>query len=138
MLDLQLFMDRVVDGLVRRDADSYVDMIELPYVIMTASYTKTITSREDLVAGFEKFVSGVKGRGVTDLVRVVRDITPLGPTMAVGSYETHLMKNGQRIVPVYTSFITLRLTDGVWRAICTTNEISHTDWHNRTSTPDLA
>lgn len=131
MLNLQAFMDEVIDVIMRDDVDGYVDMISLPYQLITATETRSFLRPADLRDHFALFKIGLQQLGFEGLSHHVLSTTMLGESLATGIYETRLYRTGNDIIAPYRSCITLRLTDSKWRAVSTAHTVGHADWVER-------
>ncbi|MCB1343277.1 MAG: hypothetical protein KDK24_19855 [Pseudooceanicola sp.] len=131
MLDLQAFMDEVVEVIRKDDAKGYLDMIALPYQVITAASTRTFLRKADMEDHFHLFRIGLKQMGFQDLSHHVISVTMLGETLATGIYETRLLREDRRLVAPYRSCITVRRDTGRWRAVCMAHTIGHADWVER-------
>ena len=131
MLDLQGFMDRVVEVIRADDLEGYLDMIALPYQVITATSTLTFRRQRDMEDHFHLFRLGLREMGFRDLSHHVISTTMLGASLATGIYETRLVREDRRLVAPYRSCITLRKNDDRWRAVSTAHTIGHADWISR-------
>ncbi|MCR9086751.1 MAG: hypothetical protein NXH97_08410 [Rhodobacteraceae bacterium] len=139
MFDLQAWLDHAVDSLIAGDEEAFVDMLSLPFSVITGSGTMIALAEEDLREAFRSYVSSIHEQGVTDLVRVAKQTTMIEPVLAVGVYETHILRRGHRIIEPYSSSVNLRREGEVWRATSMMNAVSHNDWMTRIpgNTPDV-
>jgi hypothetical protein len=131
MLDLQAFMDRVVEVIRADDAEGYLALIDLPYQVITATETRTFLHRPEMREHFQLFRIGLQRLGFEDLSHHVDSVTMLGADLASGVYETRLVREDRLFVAPYRSTITLRRGDGTWRAVSTAHSIGHADWVER-------
>lgn len=131
MLNLQEFMDKVIDIIRQDDADGYLSMIELPYQVITARETRTFVRRQEMREHFQLFRIGLHQLGFHDLEHRVTSATMLGADLATGIYETQLHRDDQLFIAPYRSCITLRRTGGKWRAVSTAHTSGHADWVDR-------
>ncbi|QFT57407.1 hypothetical protein FIU94_01110 [Sulfitobacter sp. THAF37] len=131
MLNLQAFLDKVIDIIRADDAEGYLSMIDLPYQVITARDTRTFVHRRDMREHFHLFRIGLHQMGFSDLHHRANSATMLGADLATGIYETELFRDDQLFVAPYRSCITLRRSEGVWRAVSTAHTIGHADWMDR-------
>lgn len=136
MLNLQEFMDRVIEAIRASDVTAYLSMIALPYQVITASGTRTFVRETDMADHFHLFCTGLRDLGFSDLRHHVFDTVMLGETLATGTYETQLFRHDEGFVAPYRSAITLRREAGVWRAVSTAHTIGHADWMERLQAMD--
>ncbi|MEM8956930.1 MAG: hypothetical protein AAGC86_03855 [Pseudomonadota bacterium] len=138
MFDLQAWLDRAVDSFIAGDEEAFVDMLSLPFSVITGSETTIARAEQDLREAFRSYVASIHEQGVTDLVRVAKQTTMIEPVLAVGVYETHILRRSHRIIDPYCSSVTLRREGEIWRATSMMNAVAHNDWVNRipAMTPD--
>lgn len=134
MFDLQAWLDNLVDSFIANDEDRFIGMYSLPFSVITAETTMIASDEQDLRVAFREYVATIREQGVTDLIRIAQQTTMIEPTLAVGVYETNLLRRGQRLIPPYTSAVSLRKEGDIWQATSMMNAISHNDWVDRLST----
>ena len=130
-LDLQGFLDSVGQAAFDGDLATYLSLTERPYSIITADRTRVLETEDEMAAHLHRFRAGVLSQRLTQIVFILRTINMISPTLATGTYVTHLMRNAERIVDPYTSLVILRHRDGAWRAVSTIQTIGHADWNSR-------
>lgn len=108
-------LDRVSTAVMQQDFQTYFSCISLPYVIRTHGGVFVVereeTSREMLVSLSE----GLRARGVTHYERICRWAEFRSPSHIEGGHFTHVLRNGERILPPYASSQSLIRSDGRWR-----------------------
>ncbi|MEI4486515.1 hypothetical protein V8J36_09965 [Frigidibacter sp. MR17.14] len=133
MQNFQGWLDRVGKTFFDNDFDGYADTMILPFVMVTARQTMVIQSLDQQREGFDAFRALMDRLGATDLFRLGAGVYPVGSTILCGSYETHLLRNGQRLIEAFRSSAMLRLgDDGIWRAACIANSLTNLSWPIRT------
>lgn len=115
MLDFQAYLDEVVDAVRSRDFGRFERCLALPLAVMAVEGTAVMTRREEMERAFEAYLLNLQRLGVTDYVRTASALHTLGPGYAMGVYQTHLLRNGVRMMAPYYTTITLREMDGGWR-----------------------
>lgn len=131
MLNLQAFMDQVVEVIMRDDLDGYLAMISLPYQVITASETRTFTRRAEMEDHFHLFKAGLDTLGFQSVGHRVMSTTMLGKSLATGIYETRLTRHDSSVLAPYRSCITLRHGGDKWRAVSNAHTFGHADWLER-------
>ena len=58
-------------------------------------------------------------------------MTWVGPSLAAGAYDTHLLRGGQRVVEPFASVAMLRREDGAWRLASVMRAMTHDRWRFR-------
>ena len=129
--EFQAFLDSIANAIRAGDFGAFERHVALPGVMISAQGTRLITERDDLRAGFEGYVAAVRGHGVTDYVRIASSFTRVGPGLATGVYETHMLRNGTRVVEPYSTAVMLRRDDGAWRATAFLLALTHDRWRFR-------
>lgn len=124
-LILQAHLNQMTDCVMRADFAGYRTGFALPLSIMTTTTTQFVTSEEDLRLGFEEFVMMLQMQRVTDCVRLVSAAQRLDQQLIGGTYCSHLMVGGSRILPPVTSLVILRQDPGHdWRTVCVANGVA--------------
>lgn len=125
---LQDYLDDVSLLVMAGDYPAYREVMCLPLHIISHDESKVVATEDDLRAGFEMFCQTLKMQKVTDFIRLVEATAELDPTLISGSYVTHLLSGGNRILPPFRNQITLRLEGNRWRAASITNPLANSRW----------
>ena len=124
----QVYLDMVSLAVMTDDWATYRCAVHLPCHIISHDESKVVATEEDLRAGFDQFSQALRFHKVTDYIRLVEVASRLDAKLISGSYVTHLISGGQRVIPPFRSQLTLRLFDGQWRAVSITNALANSRW----------
>lgn len=125
---LQSYLDEVSHAVLTDDWDTYRDSVSLPCHIISHDETKVVATAEDLKSGFELFRDNLQVQKVTDYIRLVESAARMDPDLISGKYTSHILANGQRVLPPFRSQITLRLMGNRWRATSISNVLANSRW----------
>ena len=125
---VQSYLDEVSAAVLSNDWETYRGGVYLPCHIVSHDVSKVVATEEDLRAGFEQFHSTLTGLHVTDYIRLVESALRLDRELITGSYVSHVLSRGQRVIPPYKSQMTLRLVGNRWRAASVTNPLANMQW----------
>ena len=125
---LQFYLDEVADATMRGDWEAYSQAITLPCAVITHDESKIITTQDELRAGFDHFTTTLRTMRVTDYIRLVEQASRLDHDLISGSYISHLIAGGQRIIAPFRSIMTLRLVGNRWKAASITNGLANGRW----------
>ena len=125
---LQSFLDEIGDALMADDWPTYRPCVHLPCHIVSFEGNTVVTTEAELRDGFNEFRDKLRFHRVTDYIRLVEHAAQLEHDMISGSYLSHLICNGHRLMDPSRSQITLRLIDGRWRAASVTNGLANSRW----------
>lgn len=125
---LQGYLDFISDAVMAQDWDAYQGKIMLPLQLVTHTANINVETPEDLRAGFEAFCQTLQMQKVTHYVRLVETAKQLDQDLIAGRYVSHVMAGAHRILPPFTSEMTLRRQGGVWRAVSITNALANSRW----------
>ncbi|MGO4907751.1 hypothetical protein ACEN2J_05395 [Pseudorhodobacter sp. W20_MBD10_FR17] len=125
---LQEYLDVISDAVMAQDWEAYQGKIMLPLQLITHTANINVATPEELRAGFEAFCQTLQMQKVTHYVRLVETAKRLDQDLITGRYVSHLMAGAHRILPPYTSQMTLRRHGGVWRAVSITNSLANSRW----------
>jgi hypothetical protein len=125
---LQGYLDIVSDAVMAQDWDAYEGKIILPLQLITHTTSINVATPEDLRTGFDAFCQTLQVQKVTNYVRLVETAKQLDQDLIAGRYVSHVMAGTHRILPPFTSQITLRRQGGVWRAVSITNSLANSRW----------
>jgi len=125
---LQTYLDRMADAVMHDDWHDYRAGVILPFHLVTHSANITLATEEDLRATYDGFRQTLQVQRVTDYIRLVQTAKQIENDLISGSYITHLLSGGQRLLDPFTSQITLRRHDDAWRAASITNALSNSRW----------
>jgi hypothetical protein len=124
----QVYLDMVSHAVMTDDWDTYRGTVHLPCHIVSHDESKVVETVKDLRAGFDQFSQTLRFHRVTDYIRLVEAASQLDADLISGSYVTHLVAGGQRIMPPFRSQMTLRRVGGLWRAVSVTNALANSRW----------
>jgi hypothetical protein len=125
---LQAYLDTISTAVMANDWATYEAGMVLPFHLVTHAANISITTSEDLRAGFDTFRQTLTLQRVTDFIRLVESAKRIDKDLISGSYVTHLLSGGHRLLDPYTSQITLRRLDGTWRAASISNALANSRW----------
>lgn len=134
----QNHLDVMADALMAQDFKGFRRCISLPHRLTTESDMIETTTEAEMQAMMHKFAALYQGYGLTDFVRNVTSARFVGPTEIVGTHDSHLMRDGKRLVPPYPNRLRLvRSPDGLWRETHSANALQNTG-ENFNSWPRVA
>ena len=125
---LQVFLDETAAAVLADDFGTYAGRICLPCHIVSHDESKVVSTLDDLRAGFDQFRDMLRSQKVTDYIRLVESAGRLDKALISGKYVSHLLSNGQRVMPPFKSQMTLRLVGNQWRAASVTNALANSRW----------
>ena len=125
---LQAYLDEVSRSVLADDWETYRMCVALPFHIVSHDENKVVSTEDDLRAGFDQFCDTLRFNRITDYIRLVESATMLDQDLISGSYVSHLISHGQRIMPAFRSQITLQLSGNRWRAASVTNALANSRW----------
>jgi hypothetical protein len=110
----QAALNLVSDAVLAGDFETYVAMIDLPYLIHTAAADILVSSREDLRSTFDALSHGLRARGVTHYERVARAADYASRDRIEGWHHTHILVDGASIAYPHVSGHSLVRRGGAW------------------------
>ena len=125
---LQSYLDEVSTAVLADDWNTYRDAVCLPCHIISHDESKVVATLDDLKAGYNLFRETLHAQRVTDYIRLVESAAFLEPALISGKYVSHLLAGGQRVLPPFTSQLSLRLEGKRWRAASITNSLIYSRW----------
>lgn len=87
----------VSEAVLAGDFDRYAAMIDLPYLVFTATARLLVTSREDLLPTFRALHEALQHQGVTHYERVARAADYVQRDRIEGWHHTHLISHGESV-----------------------------------------
>ncbi len=125
---LQTYLDTISAAVMANDWATYRAGVIMPFHLVTHTANITVSTEKDLRAGFDTFRQTLELQRVTDFIRLVESAKQVDQDLITGRYTTHLMSGGHRLLDPYTSQITLRRQDNIWRAASITNALANSRW----------
>ena len=125
---LQSYLDEVTKAVLAGDWETYRDGVTLPCAVVSHNESKVVETEDDLRAGYDSFRATLLGQKVTDYIRLVEDASFLDRDLISGSYLTHILAGGHRILAPFKSIMVLRLVGNRWRAASVTNGLANSRW----------
>ncbi|WP_128513936.1 hypothetical protein [Tabrizicola thermarum] len=103
----QTALNVVSDAVLTGDFDRYAAMIDLPYLVHTATADLLVSTRAELRPTFDALSQGLKARGVTHYERVARAADYVSRDRIEGWHHTHMLIDGAPIAYPHSSSHTL-------------------------------
>jgi hypothetical protein len=125
---LQSWLDRMSATVLADDWTTYAAHVDLPFRLVTETGDMLVATDAELRRGFDGFVAALRSQNVTDYVRLVSSARHPGPDRLEGTYDTHTLSHGQRVLPIYRSAITLHRQGETWRATWIANTLNNDRW----------
>lgn len=125
---LQTYLDVIATAVMTNDWDTYRLGVIMPFHLVTHVANITVSTEQDLRAGFDTFRQTLLVQRVTDYIRLVESAKRVDEDLITGGYTTHLLSGGHRLLDPYASQITLRRQEGAWRAASITNALANSRW----------
>jgi hypothetical protein len=125
---LQDYLDEVATALLADDWSTYRHRICLPCAVVSHDESKVVSTEADLRLGYESFRETFRALRVTDYIRLVDQAARLDHDLISGSYISHVIAGGHRVVAPYRSNMVLRLVGNVWCAASVTNGLANSRW----------
>lgn len=110
----QQALDTVSDAVRTDDFASYSAMIDLPYLVQTGRAMLLVSEAEELRPTFQALSMGLRARGVTHYERVARAADYVARDRIEGRHHTHLIRDGERVAPPYSSLHVLVRRGECW------------------------
>jgi hypothetical protein len=125
---LQDFLDRMGAAVKDNDWDLFRLGVCLPFQMVTEETTLVVESEESLREGLEAFHQMMELHHVTDYIRLVNHADLLAPQLLTGTYVTHMLRGATRIVPPFSSQMSLILKDDRWQCVSVANAMANARW----------
>lgn len=125
---LQAYLDEVSCAVLKDDWETYRKGVHLPCAVISHTDSKIVATEDDLRAGFDDFRRTLRIQRVTDYIRLVDQATRLDENLLAGSYISHVISGGQRILAPFRSNMTLRMVEGRWCAAAVSNGLANSRW----------
>jgi hypothetical protein len=96
--------------------DEVMETIQFPFFVQGCDDTIVVDSKEDLPKILAPYRTGLTMRGVTDIVRLVKQADLVGDRRISGMFRTHVLAGAQLLMPAYDSTLTLEQSEDLhWR-----------------------
>ncbi len=125
---LQAHLDEVSFAILQDDWETYRKGITLPCAVITHRETKLVMTEADLTEGFDDFRSTLRSLRVTDYIRLVDQAIRLDEDLISGSYVSHVISGGQRIMAPFQSTMTSRQAGRRWCETAVCNGLANSRW----------
>jgi hypothetical protein len=110
------------------DWATYSAHVGLPFRLVTETGDMLVATEAELRRGFDGFVAALRSQNVTDYIRLAKSAWHSHPDRLEGTYETHTLSHGRRVLPTYRSAITLLRQGETWRATDIANTLNNDRW----------
>ncbi len=111
----EYLLDMTANALMQRDFDSLARAFKLPQFMTTSQTRITLNTPDELQAVFEHMCDYYQSLGVTELNRICEaaEFDDLDTVRA--THTSHILVDGEPLVPPYPVYSVLERTDGVWQ-----------------------
>jgi len=99
----QTRLDAVSAAVLAGDLSAYLACIDFPYLVHTTKAVFILATPEELAPTFHSLHQTLAQRGVTHFERVAREAQLVRPDRIEGQHFTHMISNGERIIPPHPS-----------------------------------
>jgi hypothetical protein len=110
----QTALNVVSQAVLAGDFDTYAAMIDLPYLVHTATADLLVQTRESLRPTFDALSQGLRVRGVTHYERVARAADYVARDRIEGWHHTHILIDGEPLAYPHVSRHRLVRRDAGW------------------------
>jgi hypothetical protein len=110
----QTALNVVSAAVLEGDFQAYAAMIDLPYLIHTATADLLVSTREALRPTFDTLTQGLRARGVTHYERVARTADYVARDRIEGWHHTHILIEGAPLAYPHVSGHTLVRRGDSW------------------------
>ncbi|WP_298431203.1 hypothetical protein [uncultured Jannaschia sp.] len=126
----QAVLDILSPAILAGDATTVLTHIPLPHLVRTMSGTIRIETEDEMVSTVEGMCASLRGNGATDYIRIAKDAVFLDAegTTIEGTHESHILRNGVRLVPPYLNRLTLKAAGDIWQVASTSEVVADTRW----------
>ncbi len=126
--ELQTWLDTMGAATLAGDWPTYSEHVSLPFRLTTETGDMTVHTEAELKRGFDGFVASLRAQSVSDYVRIVLSADSPAPDRLSGTYSSHILSQGLRVLPRFDSAIELAHQDGIWRATTIANTLNNDRW----------
>lgn len=122
----QAHLDRVTASYMDNDLEILCQSVQLPLFVQTSKGAVVMSTPDDLKEDFNRMVTSLRVRGVTDIVRRVHFAEMVGDQRIHGAYRTHILSGAQMVIPAYKSAMTLEQGQDLrWRMTSVIHPMGH-------------
>ncbi len=126
--ELQTWLDTMSAATLAGDWRTYAAHVSLPFRLITETGDMTVHTEAELKRGFDGFVASLRAQAVSDYIRIVLSADRPAPDRMSGTYSSHILSQGLRVLPRFDSAIELAHQDGIWRATTIANTLNNDRW----------
>ena len=126
--EYQVFLDDISECFIARNFAAWRDRVVFPFSMITRAGPVVLTTPEQLEDNFNLYLKACDAMGLDQIVRkpISLELCPDGSW--IGTYETNLLRHGQRTIEPYVSSALLHIEDGQFRMSSILNARGHADW----------
>lgn len=132
---LQETLDDLGSAVMTDDWEGFCARIVIPFELETEAARIKVVSLDEMREGYDTFRDMIVARRVSDYVRLVEHATFDGPDTICGTYVSHLLGNGVRVVPPYRSMMILQRQGNRWSVRRIANSWKNDRWPILTPRP---
>lgn len=103
------------DALLAQDFDSFANVFGLPQRMTTDGSEITLKTRSELGQTFHQTCAHFQSTGVTELRRICEAAEFNGPDRVEATHISHVIANGENIMPPYPVYSVLERINGQWK-----------------------
>lgn len=110
----QAHLDALSEALLTGNAEAFAAGISLPHSISCEDSYTVVETHEEMIRIFNAYHRTLTSQGVTEQARIVTKAEFVTPDVIIGEHETHIMRDGLRLVEPYPNRVRLDRIDGGW------------------------
>jgi len=121
--------ERLTRALITGDFNLYCTVMDLPLRIEPrGGKPYTMHTFEALEQDFRLYHQAIKARGVTDIYRQLRDLSPTASGLCKATCLIHILDGATLVVEPFIFVMTLRKTKEGWRFCLIQSPMGHINW----------
>ena len=128
--DLQNWLDEVTRAYATEDRDLIRPYILVPLTIVNPRGTVVHEDEAGVDRYLDYYLDSGKLHGVTDAIRLAKDLVPLGEGRVLATYESHYLRGATYVTQPYMSSAELVLDDGRWKIAKINTEVEPVQWRS--------
>ncbi|OUS20433.1 hypothetical protein DI396_03620 [Litorivita pollutaquae] len=128
--DFQTWLDEITRAYTTGDRDVIRPYLVLPLTIVSTKGTVVHKDEAGINLYLDYYLESSKLHGVTDVIRLAKELGPMGEGRLLGGYENHYLRGANYITRPYMSTVELLLDDGRWKIAKINSEVEPVQWRS--------
>ncbi|CUH80908.1 hypothetical protein [Tropicibacter naphthalenivorans] len=131
--DFDAFLEDITQPFLTRDITRWENRIRLPFSLITREGPTMLRTPQEVMQNFQYYLQACDVMGLDQIIRQPVGFEVCDDFSIIATYRTEFLREGQQVIPPYTSSALLHHTPEGWQMSSILNGMGHQRWTGTTN-----